>query len=148
MPPTLFDSAAREQILARVDRLTPDRKPLWGQMDAGRMVAHVTDQLRAGLGELPCAPRNTPMKNAIIKRLVIYVMPFPKGLPTAPEMLSTVPATWDADVAALRLALDRFGARDPKTAWPEHPAFGRLTGKLWGVLSWRHMDHHLRQFGV
>ncbi|MGH9801334.1 MAG: DUF1569 domain-containing protein, partial [Blastocatellia bacterium] len=31
---------------------------------------------------------------------------------------------------------------------PEHPAFGKLSTKDWGALTYKHMDHHFRQFGV
>lgn len=146
MPSTLFNPAARAAIRAHVDRLTPQHTPRWGRMDAGRMVVHVTAQLCAALGELPCTPQKTPFNNWLMRRLIVYG-PWPRGAPTAPEFLATPPATWDEDVAALRGALDRFGARDERGAWPEHPAFGPLTGRMWGILSWRHMDHHLRQFG-
>jgi len=146
---TLFDDDARAGIRARLDRLTAQQRPLWGKMDAGRMVVHLTAQLRAGLGELQCAPKKTPMNNWLMRRLVIYVIPWPKGTPTAPEFLTQPTSTWDEDVAALRSAMDRFAARGEGGPWTtDHPAFGRLTGRMWGVLAWRHMDHHLRQFGV
>jgi hypothetical protein len=148
MPSTLFDSAAREVIRARVDRLTPQHAAKWGKFDAGRMIVHLTDQLRAALGEMQCAPKNTPFRNPILKRLIIYWLPWPQGAPTAPEFLARPPAAWEEDIAALRAAMDRFGARTPADAWPEHPTFGKLSGRMWGVLAWRHMDHHLRQFGV
>jgi hypothetical protein len=145
---TLFDDDARAGIRARIDRLTPDRRPLWGKMDAGTMIVHLTAQLRAGLGELACAPKKTPLNNWLMRRLIIYVLPWPKGTPTAPEFLAQPSTTWDEDLAALRAAMDRFAARGPGAAWPPHPAFGPLTGRMWGVLAWRHLDHHLRQFGV
>ncbi|HEU0013101.1 MAG TPA: DUF1569 domain-containing protein [Longimicrobium sp.] len=145
---TLFDARARQQLTERIAKLTPDIRPSWGKMDAGRMVVHVTDQLRAGLGELACQPKNTPLAHFPLKQLVIYVLPWPKGTPTAPELIARTPGDWQAEVAELRDALERFGTRDPQAPWPDHPAFGRLTGKQWGHLSWRHTDHHLRQFGV
>lgn len=146
--PTLFHPAARDALRARIDRLAPMMTPQWGKMNAGQMIVHLTAQLRAGLGELPCAPKKTPMNNWLMRRLVIYVLPWPKGTPTAPEFLAQPTGTWDEDVAALRSAIDRFAARGPDAAWAEHPAFGPLTGRMWGALSWRHLDHHLRQFGV
>jgi hypothetical protein len=146
--PTLFDPDAREGILARVDRLTPLQQRLWGKMDTGQMIVHLTAQLRTGLGELTCAPRRTPVDNWLMRRLVIYWLPWPKGTPTTPEFLAQPSGTWDEDVATLRSAITRFGARDPGGEWPRHPAFGALSGRMWGVLAWRHMDHHLRQFGV
>ena len=145
---TLFDPDARERILARVDRLTPERKPLWGKMDAPRMIVHLTAQLHTGLGELKCAPKKTPLNNWLMRRLIVYWLPWPKGSPTAPEFLAQPSATWDQDLATLRSAIARFGARGEGGEWPQHPAFGPLSGRMWGVLAWRHLDHHLRQFGV
>jgi hypothetical protein len=145
---TLFDSDARERILSRIDRLAPQQKPLWGKMDAARMIVHLTAQLRTGLGELVCAPKKTPLNNWLMRRLVIYLLPWPKGTPTAPEFLAQPSATWNEDMATLRSDIARFGARGEGGEWPQHPAFGPLSGRMWGVLAWRHLDHHLRQFGV
>lgn len=145
---TLFDPAARDRILARVDRLAADRGPLWGRMDAGKMIVHLAAQLHAALGELKCEPKKTPLNNWLMRRMIIYWLPWPKGSPTAPEFLAQPSATWDDDMAALRSAIHRFAARGEPGEWPPHPAFGPLTGRMWGVLAWRHLDHHLRQFGV
>jgi hypothetical protein len=145
---TLFDSDARERILARIDRLAPQQKPLWGRMDAPRMIVHLTAQLHTGLGELKCAPKKTPLNNWLMRRLIVYWLPWPKGSPTAPEFLAQPSATWNEDMATLRSAIARFGARGEGGEWPQHPAFGALSGRMWGVLAWRHLDHHLRQFGV
>jgi hypothetical protein len=51
-------------------------------------------------------------------------------------------------VADLKALVDRFTPRGAGGRWPEHPAFGKLTERAWGVLVYRHMDHHLRQFGA
>lgn len=68
---------------------------------------------------------------------------------TAPDgFLATQPTTWAADVAGLRDLIERFGARGPHAAWPLSRVFGRITGRSWGVLQHKHLDHHLRQFGV
>lgn len=146
--PTLFDPAAASGIRGRLDRLTSNGAPLWGTMDAGRMVAHLSDQLRLALGELPCKPKKTPFRNPVLKRLIIYLLPWPKGVPTSPELLTSPAGDWDADVAALRTLIDRFAAKGAAGPFPEHPTFGKLNGRMWGVLAWRHLDHHLRQFRV
>jgi hypothetical protein len=146
--PTLFDPAAAAGIRGRLDRLTSDRTPQWGSMNAGRMVAHLSDQLRMALGELSCKPKKTPFRNPVLKRLIIYLLPWPKGVPTSPELLTSPAGDWNADVAALRTLIDRFVAKGSAGPFPEHPTFGRLNGRMWGVLAWRHLDHHLRQFGV
>jgi hypothetical protein len=81
--------------------------------------------------------------------LVIHVLPWPKAkIKAPPELLATEPTTWAADLAALRDLVERFGARDPRGAWPENKVLGRISGRSWGVLQHKHLDHHLRQFGV
>jgi hypothetical protein len=67
---------------------------------------------------------------------------------TAPELLARAPAAWNGEVEALGATIDRFAGRTPSGSWLPHPAFGRLSGRAWGVLSYRHMDHHFRQFGI
>lgn len=76
-------------------------------------------------------------------------MPWPKGvLPTLPEMQRTEPAQWSADVAAAEELFTRAAARGREAQWPDHAAFGRLSGREWGWLIYKHTDHHLRQFGA
>jgi Protein of unknown function (DUF1569) len=144
---SLWNEADRRELDARIGRLTPDRVPLWGRMSAPQMVAHLAAAIRMATGELPIPLRRTPFRHPVVKQLLIYFVPMPKSLPTARE-LQRDPAAWDADVADLRQMLERFAARDRKAPWPAHPAFGPLGAHAWGVLTQRHLDHHLRQFGV
>jgi Protein of unknown function (DUF1569). len=82
------------------------------------------------------------------EQLAIYLMPFGKGLPTAPELLAGAQQPLDSVKVDLTGAIARFAARSAATVWPDHPAFGRMSRGDWGVLTYRHSDHHLRQFGV
>jgi hypothetical protein len=83
-----------------------------------------------------------------LKQLIVYLAPFPKGVPTAPELLAREPKEWTNDVADVQSLLARAAISRTTDAWPEHPAFGRLSKRAWGVLIYRHMDHHLKQFGA
>ena len=67
---------------------------------------------------------------------------------TAPELIRRKPGEWTAEVATLREQLNGLVERGAEALAPAHPAFGTLSAKQWGVLVYRHMDHHLRQFGV
>lgn len=145
---SLFDPGARARILDRISRLTPDRKPSWGRFTASEMVCHVSSGLRNGLGELEAAPSG-PLTIFPLNWLVIHVLPWPKGKgQSPPEFLATRPTTWTADVAALRDLVQRFGARGPRATWPASRVFGANSGRSWGVLQHKHLDYHLRQFGV
>ena len=145
---TLLAERDREAILARVARLEATTPARWGRMQAPQMIAHLVQALRMATGELPVRPKRTPLRYPVIKHLVMYVLPMPKGLPTAPELLTRVPDSWEAEIGAFRGALERFAQRSRDAEWPAHPVFGPFTAHEWGVQAHSHMDHHLRQFGV
>lgn len=146
---TIWDRARQQEIRERVARLSPDSRGAWGKLSAPAMVCHLADSLKMALGDMPVASKHLPIRYPPLKQLIIYVAPFPKGAPTAPELLARPPAAWQADIAELQALVDRIVARGRDSSpWPEHPAFGRLSTRAWGVLTYRHMDHHLRQFGA
>jgi hypothetical protein len=147
--PSLFDFKVRTATLDRVGRLVPERTPLWGRFTAPEMVCHVSAGLRQGLGELDAGPPRGPFARFPMNWLGIHVLPWPRGKGKSPrEFLATRPTTWEADVARLRDLIERFGARGPDAAWPASCVFGHISGQSWGVLQHKHLDHHLRQFGV
>ncbi len=132
---TLWNDADRQALVTRLRSLTPEATAKWGRLNARGALAHLYDAVRMALGELVVKPKKLPIRYPPLKQLIIYVVPFPKGAPTAPEL------------AALEGAVDRLVAKGASASWPDHPAFGSLTHRAWGVLVYRHTDHHLRQFG-
>ena len=145
---TVFNDTDRNALYERLDRLTLERTPLWGRMTCGQMLAHLTDGVRMTLGELAVPPRRGPLRLAPIRHAVIHWLPFPKGAPTAPELLVRRAEDTTAEIAELKAAMERMARRAGEKTWEEHPAFGRMTEHDWGVLVYRHVDHHLRQFGA
>jgi hypothetical protein len=144
---SLSDARARQELIDRLERLSPEAKPLWGKMSAPQMLAHLADWMLMAKGELKTAPKNRALSFPPLKQLAIFWLPFPKGVPTAPELLSRKPLAWTVERAAVRQHVLSFETLDP-AAWPEHPVFGVMTPRAWCVLGYRHTDHHLRQFGV
>lgn len=145
---TIWNAPDRRHLQQRLARLTPDARRRWGRMTAPQVVAHLSDNVRMMLGELRVEPRWLPIRYFPLKQLIVYVLPFPKGAPTAPELVTRMPLSWPGEVAELSALLDRLAAQPADRDWPEHPAFGRLSRRAWGVLVYRHTDHHLRQFGA
>lgn len=145
---TLWDTTARQELCERLGRLSPSAARRWGTMSAPQMVTHLVDSMRMAIGDMPVAPKKVPIRFTPIKQLIIYCLPFPKGVPTAPELVSRIPAEWPTECATLLTLIEQFAERDRAARWPDHPAFGKLTGNNWGVLAYRHIDHHLKQFGV
>jgi len=145
---SLFEEDSRAEVLRRIAGLTPQSARLWGRMTVGQMVAHCSDQLRLSLGDLGSGPARGPMRFPPLRRLILHRLPWPKGRAQAPpELFTTAPASLDGDREALGVLIERFGRATPEGAWPHHPKFGNLSGRDWGVLGYRHLDHHLRQFG-
>jgi len=136
------------QIRQRIAALRADATPRWGKFSAPQMVCHITDAARMATGELAVPSKRLPIRYFPLKQLILYVLPFPKGAPTAPELIGRVATTWGNEIDELERALDRFLTPRQRQDWPEHPAFGPLSRDAWGVLVYRHTDHHLRQFGV
>lgn len=145
---TIWNAGDHRELRARLERLTPESTAQWGRMSAAQMVAHLCDAFRMAAGELRCESKRLPIRYFPLKQLIVYVLPFPKNVPTAPELLSRRPGDWAADMRELQAIMDRVAAAGPGGCTAEHPAFGRLSGRAWGVLAYRHTDHHLRQFSV
>jgi hypothetical protein len=147
---TIWDPNCRQEILSRVEKLTPEQRPLWGRMTAAQMMAHAADPLRAAMGEMEVKPKPVPgmFRNPFMRYLIIYWIPWPKGAPTADEFVHTEDCDFQKNRAGLRSVVDQFATRGPNVDWKPHAAFGNLSGKDWGRLTYRHLDHHLRQFGV
>jgi hypothetical protein len=144
--PSLKDPAARSALVARLDRLSPDATPLWGKMTAPKMLAHITDAFRMALGELSVKPKRIPLVGSFpFKQLAIYVIPFPKSSPTAPEIIARAPEAFDVEKANVKELLARLAGN---VTYAAHPIFGTLSPAAWGTLGYKHLDHHLRQFGV
>ena len=146
---SLFNRDIRDAVLARIARLSPTSKPLWGRFTAPEMVCHVSCELREGVGELETVPRVGLLTHPPLTWLLIHVLPWPKGSgKSPPEWLATQPTTWNADIAHLRDLIHRFAAMGPAADWPPSRVFGKISGRSWGVLAHKHLDYHLHQFGV
>lgn len=144
--PSLNDAAPRASLVERLERLSPEATARWGRMTAPKMLAHMTDAFRMALGELPVRPKKVPLIGSFpFKQLVIYLLPFPRNAPTAPEIIAREPDAFDVERATLKVLLDRLGGN---VSYAAHPLFGTMTRSEWGALGYRHFDHHLRQFGV
>jgi hypothetical protein len=148
MKKSLWNSAKRQELHERLDLLTPNTAALWGQMSVSQMVAHLVDSLRLATGELVAKPQNLPIRFTPLKQLIIYGPPFPKNSPTSPELRARLADDWKTECDRLRLMMKTLAERPESTKFPRHPLFGEMSRNLWGVLSYKHIDHHFRQFGV
>ena len=149
---SLLQPDVARDLERRLDRLEPDSKARWGRMSSHQAVCHLADAFRMVLGERTIDEPVTLATRTVV-RFVAFTLPiaWPRNVQTAAaidqERGGTPPAEFEADVHELRVLLKRFPDAVQQGMDP-HPLFGNLTRGEWGRWGYRHMDHHLTQFGV
>lgn len=147
--PSLADTAVRDQILARIAAVQPDSPRQWGRMTAHGMLCHLADSFLGVTGDRPIEPATSFLGRTLMKWGALYLpFPWPKGVPTRPEVdqeqRGTPPTDFQRDKARLLDAFHRFAKHD--MSGRAHPIFGPLTNAQWQRWGYLHLDHHLRQF--
>ena len=149
---SIFDPAVRSALERRVRALRADSPRQWGRMSAHEAVCHMSDVFKMAFGEKAVGARPAafrPMLRFIALRLP---MKWPRGVKTMPEVQQgcggTTPIEFERDRTELLALLARFSASVESDRVTDHPIFGPMSTAQWGSWGYRHMDHHLRQFGV
>jgi hypothetical protein len=147
----LFEAAAVEEVKERLTHLRPDSERQWGKMNAAQAVAH----LAAGI-ELAVGDKRPPrlllgrIIGGIVKPMALgNEEPMRRNTPTVKGLVVTDERDLETERKRLSGLIDRFAAGGPAgcTTHP-HSFFGRMTPQEWAILMYKHLDHHLRQFGV
>jgi hypothetical protein len=146
---SILNEADRNAISSRVRSLSGSTTAQWGSMDVTAMLEHLRRSALMCLGELPVPSANKrAFQKFPLKHLILYVFPFPKGAPTAPALKVDVAESFEDERAALLELLERIGTGLSDGMGPDHPLFGPLSWREWGVVTYKHTDHHLKQFGA
>jgi len=148
---TLFDTACIEELQYRLARLQPGSARQWGKMSSAQMLAHCTKGLEMAAGEIrPPRALVGRIIGRVVKRAVLRDdKPMYRNSPTAKELVMEGDCNFAVDQARLSRLIGSVAAAGPAgcTSHP-HTFFGPLTPDEWGILMYKHLDHHLRQFGV
>jgi hypothetical protein len=146
---SILNEQDRAEIVSRMRSLSASSAGRWGQMSVVEMLQHLHLAARMTVGELPVPSSNKRAFQMFpLKHLILYLLPFPKGAPTAPALKPVVASTFDEERTAVLELLERIGTGPREGAGPPHPLFGPLTWREWGVVTYKHTDHHLEQFGA
>ena len=148
MPVLLHDAGVGDSIKQRVQRLTPDTKPTWGKMSVDQMLHHVNLVLAESLGEHRAGKSIRGLPEPLV-RWAILNLPWGRGAPTRPDMRILDGQRYDFAQEKTRCLsmLDRFLAKPMSEPWPRAANFA-MTGRHWSQLQFKHLNHHLTQFGV
>ena len=150
MAKNLFQPEVLAAVEQRITALNPANQRQWGKMTLAQMVAHCTVGLQTATGE--CRPKRVWI-GYLIGRLIKgkalgNETPLRRNTPTAREFLIAGDPELEAEKQRLLEIVRRFALGGPQAASSHpHAFFGRLTGQEWAELMYKHLDHHLRQFG-
>ena len=147
----LFEPATVEAVKERIAQLRPDSERQWGKMNPAQAAAHCAAAMEWAVGD------TTPPRmflGRIIGRIVKPMAlgndtPMRRNSPTAKDLVVQDDRALEPERERLCGLIDRFAAGGPEACTPHpHSFFGRLTPEEWAELMYKHLDHHLRQFGV
>ena len=140
------------ELVRRLDTLEAGATRRWGTLSAHGMVCHLNDAFLTMLGDRPSDRQSTLSERTLLRFFALHLpFPWPKGV-KGPAVVNqgeggTPPVDFDADMESLRSSMARFAASVDPSAM-RHPFFGQISAREWGIWGYRHVDHHLRQFGV
>jgi len=149
--PNIFEADTLQELNKRINRLSHTTQPQWGSMNVGQMLAHVNvtyEMMYDNIHPKPNAFVKLMLK-LFVKQGVVGPKPYRKNLRTAPQFLITDEREFDTEKKRLQhylaktrqLGIETIGAM-------ESNSFGKLTHNEWNTMMYKHLDHHLSQFGV
>ncbi len=149
--PNIFQHEVTQQVVDRIEQLTPETQPQWGKMTVSQMLAHCCVTYEMAFTDKHPKPGGFMrlMLRAFVKQAVVGPKPYPKNSRTAPAFLITDERDFETEKKrmidflwqAQSLGEDAYEGR-------ESLSFGKLSKEEWNVMFYKHLDHHLTQFGV
>jgi len=147
----IFDQKDTLELINRINKLTPASRPNWGKMTVAQMLAHcnVTYELvYDGNHKKPKGLKKWLLKT-FVKNFVVSEKPYKKNSRTAPEFLITSDKDFYTEKSRL-IAYIRKTQELGDTYFDnkESHSFGKLTKSEWNNMFYKHLNHHLTQFGL
>jgi hypothetical protein len=147
---SVFDPEGNKAVISRINSLKGNEKAQWGKMTVNQMVMHCTHPINVAIGNT--TPKRTLIGilfGGMVKKKLVEAKEFDKNMPTDKSFI--VKDSPDFNQAKTKLiglveGLAKNGHAGLTTA--PHPFFGKLKHEEWDALMTKHLDHHLRQFGV
>lgn len=142
----------QDELKQRISMLTVDKDARWGAMNATQMLKHCRLVLEIPLGkiEVPEPPKIVRYIGVVTKmEMKIFKNGIPRNMPTFAELRPGECAGFRTEMVKLLHTIDEYCALAAAEKLPEiHPLFGKMQPKDWGFLEYKHLHHHLKQFGL
>lgn len=145
---SLFDTSVREELAQRINSLTPESKAQWGKMNVFQMLRHcvLCDEMFFGKLNIKRVFIGRLLGKMILKKILKDDKPFGRNAPTAPILKITDNGDIEQEKKAWIKSLEGYTNYTNNSF--VHPFFGPMTIEQVGYFAYKHVDHHLRQFGA
>jgi hypothetical protein len=146
----LYSPQVYQNCLNRIEQLTAETKPQWGSMTAAQMFSHCSEIQEVSNGkELKNTPFLVKLLKGMIRNMVVNQKPYPLNTKTHPQYRQVSDRDFEIEKNRLLSALEKFvNSQMDRSGQPTHPLFGEMTPEEKGWSMYKHLDHHLTQFGV
>ena len=149
--PNIFTKEVSDKVIQRINQLTPESQPQWGKMNVAQMLAHCNVTYELVYTDKHTKP-NAFMKfilKSFVKNSVVNEKPYKRNIPTGPQFLVSDQKSFDGEKNRLIEYIHKtqqLGASHFENE--ESHSFGKLSSTEWNNMFYKHLDHHLAQFGV
>ncbi len=149
--PNIFTKEVSDSIIHRIHQLTPQTQAQWGTMGVAQMLAHccvtyemVYDNLHKKANFLMGF-----ILKMLVKPTVVSEKPYKHNSGTAPQFVIKDSRDFDKEKQRLIAYIQKTQALgEAHFEGKESLSLGVLTKTEWNNLFYKHLDHHLRQFGA
>lgn len=140
------------EIIERISHLSEDSKRKWGRMNAAQMMHHCHLIL-----QIPLKKIELPKVNFLFKAVGVLakteIQIFNNGIPRNMPTFKKVFVNFECDFELARMnllkTLDEYWDFYESDHLPQnHALFGTMKPEDWGILEYKHLNHHLKQFRV
>ena len=145
---SLLETDSYEEIKNRIDALTENSEGQWGKMTVGQMAWHCQYPLKLAIENKENTSNGNWFYKTFFKKSLYNDKPWRKNLPTAPQLKAKEAKDFNTETTELKNLVNKFYALNDRETWYPHPFFGEFTKEQWGQVQYKHLDHHLTQFGV
>jgi len=148
---SLLEADALSEITERIGSLNDTTSPSWGKMNVGQMVKHCQVPFGVINGTVKMETKVGFLKKIIfsmMKPLMYNDKPWKKNIPTGKEFIIKEDVDFENEKSVLLKLINEFHNKKNQVEWLPHPVFGKFTKEQYGKMNYKHLDHHLSQFGV
>lgn len=147
---SIFDPADNAELIDRINKLSATTPALWGKMNPAQMMAHCQVSMNIAFGNSKRIVHWIGLVfGAISKRRLLRVHQLDRHIPTFKQAEITDTRNFKQEKEKfIKLIKSALIIGPQGLAKYPHPYFGTFKNDEWTRLNWKHLDHHLRQFGV